>query len=425
MKEMTSAIIVRKEQDLKELKRQPRELMMLEALIRIEAESYVGPIHKIDPRTIKPVVSKVFGLYLQLGGISRAMLTDAALEAIKICGDEPNYIEEFSSHETDIKSVSEIIDEIIEDLKEKAGLNLSYEDFEAELLFEVRKRLPEEFKINVTEIAQPNDCVITHNMCIHKDCVGPAIPLDKRYEEVMAQIRSKSTVIEHMANEIAETALYAIANIPDTVKAMTEETSRMEWDSIKDKLSFRVLEVKRNKKYLADKVYKDLGCGLAAVPEILYLSEDGVGCASLPIGAVKEMNMSGEEVIEQAMKNMPKISHVTLSNLESKIVGASGNILEGTEEPGSGLLVLSTQEECHGASALFIDGMKDKIHEIIGDYYIIPSSIDEILVTSCNGINFENIQNTVLAANQNYVAPQNILSDEVYFYDGETMMICA
>ena len=417
--EMVSAIIVRKEKDLMELNRRPRELMMLEALIRIEAESYVGPIHKIDPRTIKPVVSKVFGLYLQLGGISRAMLTNAALEAIKVCGDESNYLEEFGSYEADIKPVQEIIDEIIEGLRKKAGLELKFEDFQKELIQKLETLLPT-CKIDPIEIVKPNDIVL-HGLAVHEGNVGPTVYIDGAYEEAKEQARHRKSIIAQMAKEMADMCHDCIANMPEDIAAIAETTNKMEWSVIKDQLSFKVLDVRRNKKFLADKVYRCVGCELAIIPEILM----NMGSATLPTASLEELGVTADEVVDQAIKNMPKIAHPTLTNIEAQLRGNAENILDGTEAPQSGLFVLSTEDFYHGAAALFAEGMKDRLHDMFGDYYIIPSSIHEILIIRCNGANKDDLRNTILTANQNVVDPTEVLSDELYVYDGETMMICA
>ena len=48
---------------------------------------------------------------------------------------------------------------------------------------------------------------------------------------------------------------------------------------------------------------------------------------------------------------------------------------------GRGMYVLTNSEGAYGASALFYPGVKEKVSEVIGgDYYVLPSSIHEVLI---------------------------------------------
>ena len=59
------------------------------------------------------------------------------------------------------------------------------------------------------------------------------------------------------------------------------------------------------------------------------------------------------------------------------------------------------------------------IHEKMGDYYILPSSIHEVLIVPATcGLDRDELKEMVCTVNRDQVAPEDQLSDEVYFYDG-------
>ena len=61
-----------------------------------------------------------------------------------------------------------------------------------------------------------------------------------------------------------------------------------------------------------------------------------------------------------------------------------------------------------------------------GYFYILPSSIHEvILVPESFGLEPERMQEMVKEINQTGVAPEEVLSDSVYYFDGEEIRIVA
>ena len=57
-------------------------------------------------------------------------------------------------------------------------------------------------------------------------------------------------------------------------------------------------------------------------------------------------------------------------------------------------------------------------------FYILPSSIHEVLlIKEDNGMDAKELQSMVMDINQREVAPQDVLSNQVYFYDGKEQKI--
>ena len=97
------------------------------------------------------------------------------------------------------------------------------------------------------------------------------------------------------------------------------------------------------------------------------------------------------------------------------------NLLEGGIASGSAMLFLTNEESREGASALFYDGILDRIRDVIGgDYYILPSSIHEfVIVPGCASTGrTDELKKIVLEANRTVTRPYEILNDNVYHYDG-------
>ena len=51
------------------------------------------------------------------------------------------------------------------------------------------------------------------------------------------------------------------------------------------------------------------------------------------------------------------------------------------------------------------------------DYYVLPSSIHECLILPAEGFSGSQLRSMVREINETRLPPQEVLSDQVYFYD--------
>jgi hypothetical protein len=69
--------------------------------------------------------------------------------------------------------------------------------------------------------------------------------------------------------------------------------------------------------------------------------------------------------------------------------------------------------------------MRQRISEIVGgDYYVLPSSIHEILIVPDNGdYSSTQLMQMVMAVNKNELMPQNKLADKVLLYRSDLALL--
>ena len=90
------------------------------------------------------------------------------------------------------------------------------------------------------------------------------------------------------------------------------------------------------------------------------------------------------------------------------------------EETGAApMYVLTNQSKLDGAGALARDGVLDKIGDLMdSNFYVLPSSIHEVLIVPDNGnMQTKELENMVKEVNASQVAPEDLLSDKVQYYD--------
>lgn len=132
--------------------------------------------------------------------------------------------------------------------------------------------------------------------------------------------------------------------------------------------------------------------------------------------------ISLEELDEAAKKNTEKsgFSVRTMSEVMYELMGV--NAEPETEEPdGPQTYVLTNARKLHGANImLYKEYLEIAAEKMNGDFYILPSSIHELLAVPVSTAGIEQLREMVKEVNDNEVAPEEILGYEVYRYNRET-----
>lgn len=85
------------------------------------------------------------------------------------------------------------------------------------------------------------------------------------------------------------------------------------------------------------------------------------------------------------------------------------------------LFVMTTRDKVNGAGVIGCGTLLHKIYEKIGDYYLIPSSIHEVLIArveDLEGIDLKGITEMVRLINQAELLPEERLAEKAFMYDG-------
>lgn len=159
-------------------------------------------------------------------------------------------------------------------------------------------------------------------------------------------------------------------------------------------------------KYLKGQQVPDL-----AVVYYIQIDNTRFGSAAIQIRNehLRYWRVEKEEIRRLAEKNTPRIYQVQIRQIVR-------------------FMYVATNEQCSlGAAVMRYPDFREKVRGMIrGDFYILPSSIHEvILVPESFGLEPERMQEMVKEINQTGVAPEEVLSDSVYYFDGEEIRIVA
>lgn len=84
------------------------------------------------------------------------------------------------------------------------------------------------------------------------------------------------------------------------------------------------------------------------------------------------------------------------------------------------MLVISTKKAQGGAVAILLPGVRERVSEMLGgNFYILPSSIHEVIAVPETAGEADDLRSMVSSINDDIVEPDDKLTDSVYLYDAE------
>lgn len=298
---------------------------------------------------------------------------------------------------------------------------LNKSEFKEKIKAEVMEYLPEmirtSMEIGEVEVVKMNDQKL-HGLTFRREGSDAAPTL--YLEDAYARYESGAEIMD-IARELADTAVLA-------ERGARPPEIDLSWDKVKDNLTVRLVEKRRNRDFLRDKPYMSVGNGLAVMVDInMDRTETGDWRIAVNNDIAAQNRYDREELLHTAMENAGRVDPPVLFDMSAALFSPiRENLLDRSEpiDPSdvAGMFVLSNESGSFGAAALFAAGMREKVADVIGDsYYVLPSSVHEtIIVPQSQGIDEKDLVEMVKQANRSVVEPKDILSDNVYHYDRDS-----
>ncbi len=280
--------------------------------------------------------------------------------------------------------------------------------------------LGEEYRTELSQVRK-NNGVMKDVLYVRKEnseCI-PCFYMDELYGSYCMG-ENEIGLAEYLSN--------VVLNECDVVKEQAKEYLTKEW--MVDNLFVRLLHFEKNAKWLENAVYVRV-MDLAAVFYVLTEDcEEGVKSFQLPKNAWETLELgTAEEYFETAVENTRRLFPEKLWCLEQRVAECE---IKGdepscvlTEQQGAmyshRLYVLTNHRRINGGMVMMYPGVLRRLSEkFSGSFYVIPSSIHEVLLLKATEEEDANYLNRMVrAVNEQQVAPEEVLADYVYFYDAE------
>ena len=274
-------------------------------------------------------------------------------------------------------------------------------------------------ELEIQEVVKSNDQKLTGLRVMGKENrATPCLYLDELYEQFQ-----KGYPIFHMASEVANAIADAMV---DAMKMDLDMMKLNEYESARNFLTIHLVGIDENQQWLADKVWEPLG----DLAKVCYLDlgerEQGHLGAAVTVSHLEIWNVDKEQVVKDALDKMKKKKTVFRS-IYSAVKDLQTDLVDDEEiDPEKNpYFVISNEEKRYGAAMIAIPEVLDAIGVGFGcDYYIVPSSVHEVLIIPVDaGMGAKILTQMLREINEKEVAIRDRLSDHVQYYDRESQRV--
>lgn len=285
---------------------------------------------------------------------------------------------------------------------------MDYKEFKQSLRQKVMEQADPGAEVTLQAIPKNNGVrmdAITVRMPGEK--IAPAIYLAQYYLEY-----SSGVPVEDLAGMVLKKNTELMKQRGASVKLMRR------FEDIRDHIRYRLVNFRMNTemlKYVPFARVLDLAC-------IFYYN---LLCPNRETGSViikkrdlDEWQISEEELRKTAERNMERFVRAEVIPMKEALG------MEEESEAAEGdmdipMYILTNRERLYGASCLlYPDILLPLAEQLHSDLFILPSSIHEVILVPDKGcISRAELEQSVREINQTEVAPYEVLSDHVYYYD--------
>ena len=277
----------------------------------------------------------------------------------------------------------------------------------------VNKELGDDYELEIKDVLK-NNGQLYHGLEVKKSLsnIAPVLYLDGYYEQYEKGLGD----IEGISQEVVRIFRQHEKNSVD-MSFVTD------FENVRDNIMVKAINFEGNAKLLEGLVYEKY-LDLAMVYYIgVDFPVDGAGCIMVKKEMLKTWGIRKSELRVAAKENMKKQPYKleNIFDLIIKINGLDGEQLYPEEMRGENgdVFVLSNSDRLYGGRLLFeIDKLSELADKLGKCFYIIPSSIHELILIKDDGIcELEHLKDMVHEVNRTAVMPEEVLSDNVYVYD--------
>ncbi len=301
----------------------------------------------------------------------------------------------------------------------------------------VKEAVGEEYNVDINHVIKNNSIELDGLVILKEnERITPNIYLNSYYERYI-----EGEKLADMTEEIV--GIYI-----NTMEEGEREALciRYEYNEMKSCIIYRLINYEKNRKLLEEVPYIRFLDLAVTFHCLVKNNEEGIGTIRITNDHMNNWNTNIEELKEIARINTPIIfpsvvknmNEVILDFFKKDIQAISQNdneketkasaeellesMLDGMGQSNStDMYVISNEKGINGASCLlYPNEIKKFAEQLSADFYILPSSIHEIiLVKDDEHLNKNSLKEMVLDVNRTQVPEEEILSNSVYYYSRE------
>lgn len=284
-----------------------------------------------------------------------------------------------------------------------------YEQFVSEITEEVRRIAGTDWLV-VPRKERKNNSVILDGIMLQRENekVAPNVYLHSYFAKYC-----EGESVAQLAEQIME-----LCNEKRDEMALLADKLDFSAEYIKEHLYYRLVNKDRNEELLQEVphcLYLDL-----AVVYYWVVYEDGkqLGSIMMTYGQMERISLTEEELLESAIVNTPRLFPAIIKGMDEVV----GKLMpKKVEFP---MLVLSNEIGINGASCLMYPDVAEKVEEKLqGSFYVLPSSVHEVIAIPGNSAKTGHLCEMVYCINRTQLPEEDILSDNIYYYNADDKVL--
>ena len=292
---------------------------------------------------------------------------------------------------------------------------MRYIEFLKELRTGIEKRMGEKYRILIKASLKENG----------KRVKGIEITHCER-QSLSFMAYGESYYQYYLENEDMDKCIQSIMSVYEECKDKSrgDIDSLRDWDRCKRFIYPFLISRDMNKELLKKLVYRTyLDFAICYMIRFPQEESDSYAVCRIHNDMLGVWEIGNDELHEVAMRNCQEDGYKIVNMLE--IMGDILNEDLKDEMDTCGMYVLSNQCRRYGATGI-LDGemLAEFAEKIENNFYILPSSLHEVILISCkDDFEEEQLNQMVHDVNEDVVDLSDILSDHVYYYDREKRKI--
>lgn len=239
----------------------------------------------------------------------------------------------------------------------------------------------------------------------------PTIYLEEYYQ---MYLEGKS--IEEIVDDII--LLSATAELPD-IEFLHHIT---ELGVVRNKLMCRVINKEYNQEFLKEVPYREVLDWAMVYYVLIDITKEGCISTKVSHDLLQKWEISEDELHEISMENIRNTFPYRVRSITDMILCQSGEELKAITEKEDLMYSISNDHIHYGAVSILDKELQEALYEKLnGEYYIFPSSVHDIIVSSAEHEQDKDVLlDMVKSGNQCIDSPEDILSYHVYHYTKES-----
>lgn len=197
--------------------------------------------------------------------------------------------------------------------------------------------------------------------------------------------------------------------------------SLSDYEQMKSKLSMEVVSAEKNAELLESVPHERMEDMAVVYRFVLDQTDSGNGTILVTNQLLDQYGISKEQLRADAMENEPEIRPSEIRGMSEVMSELAPGMIPEVAPEDEQMFVATVPDKIHGAGVIaYPNFMEDAAEKMGGDFFVLPSSIHEVLLVKDNGqMTAKELENMVKEVNATQVEPADQLTDHVYHYDSQ------